>query len=64
MRPSTSSSVTPCAREHVLGDGGPHEAALDVELGGGERLAEQLEVREAVLLEQLARTGARPARRR
>src|SRR4029077_15944236 len=38
-----------------LGDRGPHEVLLPDELGVGERLAEEAQVLEAVLLEQAAR---------
>ena len=38
--------------EHRLGDGGPHEALVVDELGLGEGLAEQTQIREAVLLEE------------
>src|SRR5262249_31197161 len=40
--------------EVVLGDRGPHEPSLGNEVGVAQRVAEQLEVREAVLLEQRA----------
>ena len=43
------------AREHLLGDRRPHEPLLAHELRPAQRLAEELEVREAVLLEQRAR---------
>ena len=41
--------------EHVAGDDRGHEATGLVELRGGQRLTQHLEVREAVLLEELAR---------
>src|ERR1700738_3001902 len=43
------------ADEHVLGDRGPDEALLTNELGPGQGLAQQLQVCEAVLLEQRPR---------
>ena len=55
MRPSTSSISTSWRREHLLGDRRPDEALLAHELRPAERLAEQLEVREPVLLEERAR---------
>ena len=56
MRPSTSSSVTSWRASIVLGDRRSTRSCFSTyELGVGERLGEQLEVREPVLLEQRAR---------